>query len=356
MQLGRSVDAYQDFLLGCKLYWTGPMYRALRDNYRAKAEQIRRAGGEPPADADAVERLMGEDALYQYFGWLERHLQRFKYSGRYGLAPAHEPFREELLKFLDHPLPEGLLEIDPGFLPPEYFTRIDIHQHPGGLCGDELSGLVYERGARSTTPLLSKDRDLHHRLTSFVLSGGVPARILDVGCGFGKSTRPFYTELPEAQVTGVDIAAPCLKLAAVTAAEDQARNVRFRQRAGEESGFEGESFDLVTSTMLLHEMAPKAVQRLIAESFRVLAPGGRVVHLDFLTGDDPFDRFIHYGHSRRNNEPYMRPLNETDLVAAHEAAGFTDVEIQPFAEMPGALDGEPQAWRFPWVTISARRP
>lgn len=356
MQLGRSVDAGQDFLLGCKLYWTGPMYRALRDAYRARVEQIRRAGGEPPADADAVERLMADDTLYQYFGWLERHLQRFKYSGRYGLVPAHEHFRDALLARLDQPLPEGLLEIDPDFAPPEYFTRIDIHQHPGGLCGDDLSGFVYERGARSTTPLLSRDRDLHLRLTRLVLERGAPTRILDVGCGFGKSTRPFYTELPEAEVTGVDIAAPCLKLAAVTAAGDQARNVRFRQCAGEASGFADESFDLVTSTMLLHEMAPGAVQRLIAESFRVLAPGGRVVHLDFLTGDDPFDQFIHYGHARRNNEPYMRPLNETDLVASHEAAGFTDVEIAPFAESPGALDGTPQAWRFPWVTISARRP
>lgn len=355
MELGRRFDAYQDFLLGCKLYWTGPIYRSLRERYEHNVARARREGRKVPESADEAEALMSGDTLYQFYGWMERHLQRMKYSGRYGLLPAHEPYRDELVAWLDQPVPDGLLELDPEFEPPEYFTRIDIHQHPGGVCGDELAGVVYERGARSTTPLLARDQDLHYRLADFAVREESPERILDMGCGFGKSTRPFYADWPDAKVVGVDVSEPCLKFAAVTATHDQARNVVFKQRRAEDTGFEKNAFDLVTSTMLLHEMAPKAVEQLIEETYRVLEPGGRVVHLDFLADDDPFNRFVHYGHARRNNEPYMRPLNEMDLVQAHEAAGFKEIEVEPFAEMPGALDPDRTAWRFPWVTISARK-
>jgi ubiquinone/menaquinone biosynthesis C-methylase UbiE len=351
MNLGRDFDAYQDFVLACKLYWTRTIYPALEDTYR---ERLARAET-PPRDAAEAAALMADDTLAQYYGWFERHLQRFKYSGRHGLVPAHEPHREALLGMLDGPLPEGLLELDPDLDLPKYFTSVDIHQHPGGVCGDELAGIVYECGARSTTPLLDRDKDLHYRLTALVAAEHEPRRLLDLGCGFGKSTRPFYSEHREAEITGIDISAPCLKLAAVTAAQDQAANVRFRQRRAEATGFEDEAFDVVTSTMLLHEMPPSAVEQVIAESYRVLEPGGVAVHLDFLADDDPFKRFVHYGHSKRNNEPYMPPLDEMDLEGLHRAAGFRAVRIVPFEEMPGTLAADHRAWRFPWTAIIAEK-
>ncbi len=351
MKLGRRFDAYQDFVLGCKLHWTRTLYSALKETYEAAAARQDR----PPQTADEVAELLAGDTLAQYFGWFERHLQRLKYSGRYGLQPAHDARRREIADRLNRRLPDGLLELDDDFEQPAYFTKIDIHQHPGGIWSDEIGGVVYERGARSTTPLLDKDKDLHHRFTRLVREHATPRRLLDMGCGFGKSTRPFYAEFRDAEVTGIDIAAPCLKLAAVTAADDQARNVRYVQKRAEDTGFEDGAFDLVTSTMVLHEMPPKAIRAVIAESYRLLEPGGRAIHLDFLTGDDPFDRYIHNGHSRRNNEPYMPPLNEMDIVAAHREAGFRDARILPFEEMPGTLAPGFDAWRFPWVAIVAEK-
>ena len=37
---------------------------------------------------------------------------------------------------------------------------------------------------------------------------------MDLGCGFGKSTLPLALARPEAEVVGVDLSAPCLRLAA----------------------------------------------------------------------------------------------------------------------------------------------
>ncbi len=245
----------------------------------------------------------------------------------------------------------------PGSIEAYYDTALDIHQHPGGIHTDPIAGFVYERGARTTTPLAgAKHRDLHDRLVSFVAeNGGVPKRMLDVGCGFGKSTAPFYRSFPESSVTGIDVSAPCLKLAARDAARAQARNVSFKQRRAETTGFADESFDLVTSTMLLHEMPPEAIDAAFDEAKRVLAPGGRMIHLDFHHLPDPFLRFIHYGHGRRNNEPYMEPFAELDVVNVLEAKGFKNVRVLPFEEAEGTLAPGYPRWRFPWTIIAADR-
>jgi ubiquinone/menaquinone biosynthesis C-methylase UbiE len=180
-------------------------------------------------------------------------------------------------------------------------------------------------------------------------------KVVDLGCGWGGSTQPYYEDHPDIQVTGVELSAPCLRVAAVRAAELQAQNVTYRQADAIKTGLpEGES-DIVTSTMVLHEMPPSHIRALFKESHRLLAPGGLSIHLDFLMRDDPFRQWVHNGHSARNNEPFMVPLNEMDIAQAHRDAGFDDVEIVPFEEFDGALSTGNTAWRFPWTMIIARK-
>lgn len=322
---GRAFAAGQAFLLSTKTWWTRVLYPEVRAEF----------------EKDTV--------LYQYFCWLERHLQRFKYSGRYGLQPYLAQDRARLEKSL-----EGApAELKPDFEYPEYYTRIDFHQHPGGVWSDPIAGFVYERGARSTTPLAGrKHRDLHQRLTAAALEKcPAPERVLDLGCGFGKSTRPFYEALGNGKVEGVDLSAPCLRLAA----RDAAGAARFRQADAMRTDYPDASFELVTSTMLLHEMPPAVVEKTLAESARLLRKGGRMVHLDFLPADDEFSRLIHFGHGRRNNEPFMEPLAGMDLVALLGRLGFRNVEIRPFEEAEGTLAPGYKYWRFPWTLISAER-
>lgn len=346
----RQFDAYQSFVLGCKLHWTGRIFPELHALYAEKAERATNAGS-PPRDASDVGALMKDELLYREFAWLERHLQRFKYSGRWGLQPAHDRLRAGIESELSAPLPKGLLELDPDLEIPTYFASVDIHQHPGGIWSDEIAGYVYERGARSTTPLLSKDKDLHHKFTAIVNARKQGKRILDMGCGFGKSTRPFWTENRDAEVIGVDIAAPCLKLAAQDAAAAQARNVRFMQRDCRKTGLPDASHDVVTSTMMIHEMPPPAIRETFAEAMRVLEPGGLMIHLDFIPSEDPFMQFMHFGHGRRNNEPYMEPMVKMDVKQTMRDLGFRNVETIDFEEMPGAIAARYERWRFPWTVI-----
>jgi ubiquinone/menaquinone biosynthesis C-methylase UbiE len=327
----RAFAAGQAFLLSAKTYWTRVIYPAVREEYEKS-----------PA-------ALPQSVLYQYYCWLERHLQRYKYSGRYGLQPFHAQDRERL----EASLAEARAELREGMEYPEYYTRVDIHQQPGGVWSDPIAGFVYERGARSTTPLAgNRHRDLHERLTAAALERcPAPARVLDMGCGFGKSTRPFYEALGGSKVEGIDLSAPCLRLAA----RDAGGAARFRQVDASRTDYADASFDLVTSTMLLHEMPPPIIEKTLAESARLLKPGGRMVHLDFLPAPNEFSRLIHFGHARRNNEPFMEPLARMDLAALLERLGLRNIEIRPFEEADGALAADYRYWRFPWALISAER-
>ena len=348
-----EFDAFQRFILACKVYWTGPMFRTLRAHYQQKLSVT---PTDMPPGPERVAALLQNDPDAQIFGWMERHLQRFKYSGRLGLVPAHEPERGTLEAGLNAPVPPDMLDLDPAFEQPRYFSSVDIHQHPGGVWSDELAGVVYERGARSTTPLLSKDKDLHHRFTDIVLARKRPKHLLDMGCGFGKSTRPFYEACRDAVVVGIDLAAPCLKLAAQDAAAAQARNVSFKQRSAADTNLPAASFDVVTSTMMLHEMPPPVIEQVLEEAWRVLEPGGLMIHLDFLPPDDEFLTWLHYGHGRRNNEPYMEPLAKMGIGTVMERIGFREVAITQFEEMPGALANADKSWRFPWTIVAGTKP
>src|SRR6478735_7312187 len=92
LEVDRSFDAFQDFVLSCKIAWTRELFPALRARYE---QHCRDSGAEPKTPED-VERLLSEEPLNQYFGWFERHLQRMKYSGRHGLAPHFAAERAQL--------------------------------------------------------------------------------------------------------------------------------------------------------------------------------------------------------------------------------------------------------------------
>lgn len=345
----RAFAAAQAFLVSAKSFWTTELFPALRGEYETARDPV---AAETPA---TVAASLTDSTLYRYFSWLERHMQKMKYSGRYGLVNWQERHRRALEASLD-----ASVALDPTLDLPRYYVSVDIHQHPGGVWSDALAGFVYERGARSTTPLAAgRHTDLHQRFTDLVARTVAASSILDLGCGFGKSTRPFCVAFPAARIEGVDLAAPCLQLAAKMGADLGLDNARFRQADAAHTGSASGAFDLVTSTMLLHELPPPAIKQVLAESARVLAPGGWMFHLDFLPAaqprNDAFMHFIHSGHARRNNEPFMQPLTQLDLPAQLQALGFDEIALLPFEEADGVLAPDYPHWRFPWTVIRARK-
>ena len=83
-------------------------------------------------------------------------------------------------------------------------------------------------------------------------------------------------------------------------------------------------------------------------------------HLDFLPHVQPrhdaFLQWLHLGHANRNNEAFMAELLTVDLAGLLAEIGFVDISIEAFEEADNALSPEHPHWRFPWATVSARKP
>jgi ubiquinone/menaquinone biosynthesis C-methylase UbiE len=351
----RDANAFHELVMEVRTWWAVQLFPRLREEYEVRRRLAEQEGRRVQTPED-VALLFSNSTLYAYFCWLERHVQKSKYSSsRWGLVAqiAREPqTAAERLKAGGTDSASSHLQLDPSLGVPDYYAAHDIHQHPGNLHGDANAGLVYEASALSIHPKTKKN-ELHERFVALVRREGEFARVLDMGCGFGKSTVPLAHAFPRAEVLGVDVSEPCLKLAAADAKD--VPNLSFRQADARNTGLNGNKFDLVTSTMLLHELPEESVDATLAETRRLLAPGGVSIHLDFRT-EDPFWQFVMYGHGQRNNEPFLEPLIRMDLAAAYRRAGFEDVRIEPFAEREGATDPSNPFWRFPWAAIIARKP
>lgn len=349
---GRSFVAGQAFITGAKSYWHTDLFPALTEEYK----QAEKASAKPLETVDDVAEVMEHNTLYQYFAWCERYLQRYKYSGRYGLVPYYRQMRADTVELFKD-IPEDQLELNDDLDMPRYYESFDIHQHPGGVWSDVVSGLVYERAASTTTPLAgNRHADLHERFADLLEQySPAPKKVLEMACGFGKTTRALYNKYQDAEIEAIDLSGPCIQVGALRAKESGARNVRFRQMDAAATDYDDASFDLVTSSMLLHEMPPPYIEKTFEEAARVTKPGGEMVHLDFWYLPDLFRRFIHYTHGRRNNEPFMEPLAELDLPKLLEEKGFKDIKIEAFAETEGVLDPSFKSWRYPWTIIRATR-
>ena len=82
----------------------------------------------------------------------------------------------------------------------------------------------------------------------------------------------------------------------------------FSQQNVEKTSYESESFGLVTSTLLLHETSHDAVPKIINECFRLLEPGGWMIHLDVYPfhkkEDNPLYDFLKDWEVINNNENF----------------------------------------------------
>ena len=347
--------AYLDFVLGLKQHFARDVYPSLQKQYE---QRLAESGRPRPTDPDTAGTLIEDLPAYPVFEWLERNTQ--KMMGR-RLEAMIQPRAAELETGLDQlpTQPLGKLELDPDLKLPAYYEQTQFHIQPGGVWSGAANAFVYEVGAKIVM-MGSNDDYRFHRL--FVESA-IPERpygaILDMGCGFGKSTRPFADAFPDAQVVGIDLSAPNLKLAHQQA-ERLGKRIMFSQRLAEATGYAAESFDLVTATMLIHEMPMPVLREVLCEAARLLRPGGLLAMLDFAHTGDPFRDFLMDGHGARNNEPFMPHLFRTDVRRLLREAGFQQAELLPFDERGGGVqaDGTWPAraeWHFPWVVIRAER-
>lgn len=339
-----------DFVLALRRRWADTLYPQLRREFDARAS--RPVLQEPEALAPIVHAL----PTYPWFSWLERGSQKMLWRAvedavkGASVVPATHAARVDT----------ATLTLDPELELPDWYTEWDIHLQPGGVWSNDVAARVYELGARLVMLGANDDYAFHRLFVATAVPRRDYRRIVDLGCGFGKSTWPLKETFREADVIGIDLAAPCLRLAAERTSE-RGLAIAFRQADALDTRLDAGSADLVTSTMFLHEIPPGALPRVFDEAARLLSAGGTLEFLDFQPTGDAFRDLAMIEHGTRNNEPYMASMMAADLVAMAGAAGLANARWSAFDERGAgrlaALAWPSRAeWHFPWAVLHAEKP
>jgi SAM-dependent methyltransferase len=128
-------------------------------------------------------------------------------------------------------------------------------------------------------------------------------RVLDVGCGRGLLTVAAAQRLNGGSVIGVDVwnrsalsgnrAKSVLENAKIEGVDDR---VEVREGDARALPFADETFDIVLSNFVVHELKSRADrEQMMREVSRVLKPGGHVALVDFIFTDDCVDDLRKFG-------------------------------------------------------------
>jgi ubiquinone/menaquinone biosynthesis C-methylase UbiE len=222
---------------------------------------------------------------------------------------------------------------------PDY-TRHEIHIQPGGYVGDEFAGAIALYGFKQFDRQFAfNDHQEHHLAMAQQMpqpnDGAEVRRILDLGCGTGGLATALKERFPEAEVWGIDVGGPMVRWAHYRAVNMDIP-VHFAQRLGEDTRFDSDSFDVVGSYIMFHEVSAEAAKKIVAETYRILRPGGVFRPIDFVTRGNPaykppvtvMAKAAQWSDHRYNNERWSLEYRNTDFPALLRSVGF-EVAIGP---------------------------
>ncbi|HAA33302.1 MAG TPA: SAM-dependent methyltransferase [Cyanobacteria bacterium UBA8553] len=105
-------------------------------------------------------------------------------------------------------------------------------------------------------------------------------KVLDLCCGSGQATSVLVQRFQD--VTGLDASPLSLERA-----QKNVPQAQYVEALAEEMPFPDNLFDLVHTSVAMHEMRPKQLRQIIQEVYRVLKPGGIFTLVDFHRPTNP---------------------------------------------------------------------
>ena len=306
---------------------------------------------ERPLSAEELSHATGTDARYAR-EWLEQQAASgvldISDNGLFSLPPGHAEVLVDAdsLNYLG-----GYMRLMVGLLKPIDLV-VDGFRSGAGMSYAALDDDVHEGIAASNRPmhinLLGQEwipaiPDVHSRLRS-----APPARVADIGCGYGWSSIALALAYPLVHIDGFDTDAGSIEQARINA--DQAGVASRVNFQAADASATGVPYDLVLAIECIHDMGqPVAALRAMRD---MAGEMGAVVVVDERVGDeftapaDDIERLyyvfsvLHCLPIGRATEPsaatgaFMRP---SALGRYAREAGFTDIEVLPI---------ENDFWRF----------
>jgi ubiquinone/menaquinone biosynthesis C-methylase UbiE len=207
---------------------------------------------------------------------------------------------------------------------PDYYTSKNFHGIERGYLSP-IAPITYDTVSAWASP--PNERWIRQQLMQQIDRGSAatPQQILDLGCGTGSQTLMLKQSLPTATVTGLDLSPYMLWIA-----DDKARqaglSIAWTHGLAEATSLPAASFDLITICFLFHETPPAIARSILAESYRLLRGGGRVLILD---GNQQILRRAKW-LTELFREPYSQVYAAEDTTEWVRAAGFTTVQTRYF--------------------------
>ncbi|MEU4323374.1 methyltransferase domain-containing protein [Nocardia fluminea] len=175
----------------------------------------------------------------------------------------------------------------------------------------------------------------HRRLLAeFVTRSGARAgsHALDIGCGPGKLVRALGAAVgPNGAAVGVD---PSATAVADNSDRDRATHHRYVVGPAQSLPLPDAEFDVVTCTFVMHHIPESQRDAAIAEMWRVLRPGGRLLLAD--ASPTPRMRAVLSLFLGRGGDPFADAdiRHYTERV---EAVGFIDLSYTQSRDQTGIL-------------------
>ena len=329
----RDEKARQQFISSLRRHVMVDMSRDLAQDYREfAAPDWDRDHGAEPVDGREARRAMLDRPLFQAFSALRYNAQEMVWASvqdqvERNLDTLNADARDKSQSDCGSLILHSELPI------PRDVTAMDIHLMPGCWhtehCDDDTAqGAVYELGSAVFGGALrfAKRGSVAYSVAHYLqicFPEFKPARILDIGCSIGTNTLPYKELYPDAEVYGLDVAAPQLRHAHARAASTDTP-VHFSQQNAEQTDFEDGAFDLIVSSYLFHELSVKSTKRVLAEIHRLLRPGGLTLHMELPESShvDAYYNFFLDWDAYYNNEPHYAAFRAQEPGELMIEAGF----------------------------------
>jgi len=194
-------------------------------------------------------------------------------------------------------------------------------------CGDPITSNLYSDAETSGLPANAVNASLGCGNPTALVSLEPGHTVLDLGSGGGIDVLLSAKRVgPTGKVYGLDMTDEMLALARENQRKAGATNVEFLKGTIEAVPLPDHSVDVIISNCVINLSSDK--DAALREAFRVLKPGGRFAVSDVVVrGDVPAD-------IRRSMELWVGciagALEETEYAAKLRAAGFSDVDVEPW--------------------------
>ena len=204
-------------------------------------------------------------------------------------------------------------------------SHTHTHESPAQTEGDLIRWAAFYDGLVNIMTLGQANRLRRMTLDQALLQPG--EAILDVGCGTGGVTIPAKIRVGvQGSAAGID---PAPEMIAVARRKAKRAKIEIDFRVGviESLPFPNETLDVVTASMMMHHLPSHLQVQGLAEIWRVLKPGGRILIADMMRPSNSlikrfFSLVVQHGHALQ--------FGIEDLPKLLKEVGFEDVQ-QPDA-------------------------